>query len=130
MNGWEPSDRGVSFHFGADVLETFLCKNSLSLIVRAHQVVEDGYEFFNRRSLVTLFSAPNYCGQVSTQMITYESGKYGGVCFFPQFDNAGAIMSVSDDLTCSFTILPVRKKMEICVFFGAEIVVYFCTTGA
>ncbi len=82
MNGWEPSDRGVSFHFGADVLETFLCKNSLSLIVRAHQVVEDGYEFFNRRSLVTLFSAPNYCGQVSTHMITYESGKYGDVCFF------------------------------------------------
>ncbi len=38
-------------------------------------------------------------------------------------------MSVSDDLTCSFTILPVRKKMEISVFFGAETVVYFCTAG-
>ena len=25
------------------------------------QVVEDGYEFFARRQLVTLFSAPNYC---------------------------------------------------------------------
>ena len=30
---------------------------------RAHQVVEDGYEFFAKRSLVTLFSAPNYCGE-------------------------------------------------------------------
>ncbi len=26
------------------------------------QVVEDGYEFFAKRQLVTLFSAPNYCG--------------------------------------------------------------------
>ncbi len=115
MSGWEPSDRGVSFHFGADVLEAFLLKNSLSLLVRAHQVsskqpilhqrkkisgfflplkvVEDGYEFFNRRSLVTLFSAPNYCGQ---------------------FDNAGAIMSVGDDLTCSFTILPVIIITRVC----------------
>ena len=50
------------------------------------QVVEDGYEFFNQRSLVTLFSAPNYCGQ---------------------FDNAGAVMQVREDLTCSFAILPV-----------------------
>lgn len=26
------------------------------------QVVEDGYEFFCKRKLITLFSAPNYCG--------------------------------------------------------------------
>ena len=24
---------------------------------------EDGYEFFAKRQLVTLFSAPNYCGE-------------------------------------------------------------------
>ena len=33
----------------------------MDLICRAHQVVEDGYEFFSKRQLVTLFSAPNYC---------------------------------------------------------------------
>ncbi len=27
------------------------------------QVVEDGYEFFAKRQLVTLFSDPNYCGE-------------------------------------------------------------------
>ena len=27
------------------------------------QVVEDGYEFFAKRQLVTVFSAPNYCGE-------------------------------------------------------------------
>lgn len=30
----------------------------MDLICRAHQVVEDGYEFFAKRQLVTLFSAP------------------------------------------------------------------------
>ena len=57
---------------------------------RAHQVVEDGYEFFAKRQLVTLFSAPNYCGE---------------------FDNAGAMMSVDETLMCSFQILkPADKK--------------------
>lgn len=47
------------------------------------QVVEDGYEFFAKRQLVTLFSAPNYCGE---------------------FDNAGAMMSVDESLMCSFQV--------------------------
>ena len=34
------------------------------------QVVEDGYEFFARRQLVTLFSAPNYCGAAHTRART------------------------------------------------------------
>ena len=77
----------MSYVFGTDVIDTFLARHNLSLIVRAHQVVEDGYEFFHHRKLVTLFSAPNYCSQ---------------------FDNAGAVMIVKEDLTCSFSILPVR----------------------
>jgi len=52
-------------------------------------VVEDGYEFFAKRQLVTVFSAPNYCGE---------------------FDNAGAMMSVDDTLMCSFQILKPAEK--------------------
>lgn len=48
------------------------------------QVVEDGYEFFAKRRLVTIFSAPNYGGE---------------------FDNAGALLSVDQSLVCSFEIL-------------------------
>ena len=90
--GWEPSDRGVSYRFGSDIVEAFLAKNNLSLIVRAHQVVEDGYEFFHERALVTIFSAPNYCGA---------------------FDNAGCMMTVKEDLTCSFSILPVSYSIYL-----------------
>lgn len=46
-------------------------------------MVEDGYEFFAKRQLVTLFSAPNYCGE---------------------FDNAGGMMSVDESLMCSFQV--------------------------
>lgn len=84
ITGWGENDRGVSFTFGHDVVQKFLHKHDMDLVCRAHQVVEDGYEFFAKRSLVTLFSAPNYCGE---------------------FDNAGAMMTVDDTLMCSFQIL-------------------------
>jgi serine/threonine-protein phosphatase PP1 catalytic subunit len=61
IQGWGENDRGVSFTFGPDVVTSFLKRQELDLICRAHQVVEDGYEFFAKRQLVTLFSAPNYC---------------------------------------------------------------------
>lgn len=90
VSGWADSDRGVSFVFGADIVTSFLQKQDMDLIVRAHQVVEDGYEFFAKRQLITLFSAPNYCGE---------------------FDNAGAMMSIDETLMCSFKVLkPVRSQ--------------------
>lgn len=61
-NGWEENERGCSWTFGYDIVESFLEKFDLDLIIRGHQVVEDGYEFFCNRKLLTVFSAPNYCG--------------------------------------------------------------------
>lgn len=46
ITGWNENDRGVSFTFGGDVVRQFLRRHDLDLVVRAHQVVEDGYEFF------------------------------------------------------------------------------------
>jgi serine/threonine-protein phosphatase PP1 catalytic subunit len=89
--GWAESERGVSYTFGEDVVAKFLEAHDLDLLVRAHQVVEDGYEFFANRMLVTLFSAPNYCGE---------------------FDNAGAVMAVDDTLMCSFHILQPAAKPQ------------------
>ncbi|KAI9171720.1 serine/threonine-protein phosphatase PP-Z [Paramyrothecium foliicola] len=81
---WEANERGVSYCFGKRVITDFLAVHDFDLICRAHMVVEDGYEFFNDRVLVTVFSAPNYCGE---------------------FDNWGAVMSVSSELLCSFELL-------------------------
>jgi diadenosine tetraphosphatase ApaH/serine/threonine PP2A family protein phosphatase len=44
IQGWAENDRGVSFVFGADVVAAFLEQHDLDLLVRAHQVVEDGYD--------------------------------------------------------------------------------------
>jgi len=90
ISGWEENDRGISYVFGGDVVEEFLNEHNLDLVVRAHQVIEDGYEFFSGRKLVTIFSAPNYCGE---------------------FDNCGATMIINTDLKCHFQLLkPSTKK--------------------
>ena len=83
-NEWEDNERGVSYCYNKVAINKFLNRFGFDLVCRAHMVVEDGYEFFNERSLVTVFSAPNYCGE---------------------FDNWGAVMSVSEGLLCSFELL-------------------------
>ena len=52
ITGWAENDRGVSYVFGPDIVTDFLDKNDFDLVVRAHQVVEDGYEFFASRQMV------------------------------------------------------------------------------
>lgn len=90
MVGWSPNvERGISKIFGVDVIEKFLEDLNLDLVCRAHQIVEEGYEFLAERRLVTVFSAANYCGE---------------------FDNSGAMMNVDEDLTCSFQIIPGNRK--------------------
>mmetsp|Transcript_41651 Transcript_41651/g.118799 ORF Transcript_41651/g.118799 Transcript_41651/m.118799 type:complete len:1081 (-) Transcript_41651:19-3261(-) len=81
--GWAENDRGVSYTFGPDVVASLLEREGLELVARAHQVVEDGYEFFAARRLVTIFSAPDYCGE---------------------FNNHAALMVVEEDLRCSFEL--------------------------
>lgn len=49
--GWGENDRGVSFTFGEDVVAQFLRRHDLDLVCRAHQVVEDGYEFFCEKAI-------------------------------------------------------------------------------
>ena len=89
--GYGVNDRGVSVTFGAKVVEEFLKKNDLDLICRAHQVVEDGYEFFGDRSLVTVFSAPDYCGE---------------------YQNCAAMMIVDNNLMCSFKVLKPLSEVD------------------
>jgi serine/threonine-protein phosphatase PP1 catalytic subunit len=81
---YDENDRGVSVIFGEKIVEDFNKKNDLDLIIRAHQVVDEGYEFFANRQLITIFSAPNYCGE---------------------FDNSAGIMIIDESLTCSLKVL-------------------------
>jgi diadenosine tetraphosphatase ApaH/serine/threonine PP2A family protein phosphatase len=81
-----PSPRNVSYVFSDEALSRFLARNDLDIVVRAHQVVEDGYQFFpaHQRKLITIFGATNYCDE---------------------FLNRGAALEVRDDMCCSILTL-------------------------
>lgn len=85
QEGWVVNSRGAGWLFGARVAREFNQLNGLSLIARAHQLVQEGYKFsFSpENSLVTVWSAPNY---------TYTCG------------NLASIMKLKEDLKPEFTI--------------------------
>ena len=58
----ENRERNTSVLFGRRALESFLRAANLRMVVRGHQLCSYGYEFIWERQLLTLFSAPNYCG--------------------------------------------------------------------
>lgn len=67
LPGRGPSKRGVGLSFGADVTKRFLQDNSLDLVVRSHEVKDEGYEIEHDGKLITVFSAPNYCDQMGNK---------------------------------------------------------------
>lgn len=87
---WAVSPRGAGWYFGAKVTREFLQNNELDLICRAHQLVQDGYKFaFDDDSLVTVWSAPNYC---------YRCG------------NVASILAVDEHLNREFKIFDAVAK--------------------
>jgi serine/threonine-protein phosphatase PP1 catalytic subunit len=92
VDGWGTNERGVSVTFNENIVNKMVEDLDIDLICRAHQVVENGYDFFADKKLVTVFSAPNYCNQ---------------------FDNAGGMMIVDENLICGFKILVPKIKNKI-----------------
>ncbi|KAM3717314.1 putative serine/threonine-protein phosphatase C06A1.3 [Dirofilaria immitis] len=95
-DGWFYSPRGLSYSFGKGVLLAACKLLKIDLIIRAHQVVQDGYELMVGKKLITIFSAPNYAGQ---------------------FNNAGAVVCIDDDLQVTFQQLrvpPGPSCMRLC----------------
>ncbi|KAJ5075692.1 serine/threonine-protein phosphatase pp2a-related [Anaeramoeba ignava] len=80
-DGFGPSARGAGYTFGKDVSRKFNQRNGLTLTVRAHQLIMEGYSIHHDGAVVTLFSAPNYCMRC---------------------ENKGAIMEVDDYMNRKF----------------------------
>ncbi|KAJ1730872.1 Palmitoyl-protein thioesterase 1 [Coemansia biformis] len=81
QNGRTPSPRGTAIQYGPDVTREFCEKNGLTMVIRSHQQVDEGYEIAHNGQMVTVFSAPNYC-DAST--------------------NKGAYIRIAPDLSCTY----------------------------
>jgi serine/threonine-protein phosphatase 5 len=67
MRDFGISSRGGAFTFSKGVTEKFLRKNNLDLLVRSHEVEDDGVGFQHGDKCITVFSAPNYLGTVGNK---------------------------------------------------------------
>lgn len=83
--GWGLSPRGAGFTFGYDISNAFNHTNGLQVIVRAHQLVMEGYSWSQDCNVLTLFSAPNYCYRCGNKAAIMDVDESFGFQF-TQFD--------------------------------------------
>lgn len=91
VDSWAVSPRGAGWLFGAKVVNEFCEINDLSLICRAHQLVQEGIKYWFDEKLVTVWSAPNYC---------YRCGNVAAILSFPDVNTREAkiFKAVPDEL--------------------------------
>ncbi|PIC32409.1 hypothetical protein B9Z55_012747 [Caenorhabditis nigoni] len=71
-DGWFQSYRGISYLFGKRVVDEACKRLNISLIIRSHMVVPDGFEVMNGRRLITVFSVANYAGNAAAVLCVNE----------------------------------------------------------
>ena len=89
----DPNGTGNIVRFGPDRVQQFLKLNNLTMILRAHECVMDGFERFAKGQLITVFSATDYCGR---------------------HKNAGAVLVISKNLEITpKLIFPIEMNTHV-----------------
>lgn len=89
--GWGVSPRGAGYLFGQTAVLQFNRTNGIEVIARAHQLVMDGFKWWFDKTLVTVWSAPNYC---------YRCG------------NTASIMELDEKMTPNFKLFDAAPASE------------------
>ena len=128
VENWGVSPRGAGWLFGGSVTREvrppslalsfsmsemyaqFNHVNSLSLIARAHQLVQEGYKYMFDEALATVWSAPNYCyrcGNMAAILIVRENGTRDFTVYGPAEENERdtAQQRTRRAVRCSFNTL-------------------------
>lgn len=88
------TDRGFGYFYGETAVKRFLERNGLNMICRGHEAEDKGFKIHFPQSapVVTVFSAPNYCGD---------------------FENTAAVMHIDENSEYKFTFLcPMEQDAE------------------
>ena len=80
-----PSNRGTGYLYGLKAIETFLKTNKLEVIIRAHQCVQNGIMSNSNNTVITVFSASNYCGTTANNsgVLIISNGQHSEVIYPP-----------------------------------------------
>ena len=64
VNDYAPSIKGAGQFYGEEAVNSFLKENSnIEMIIRSHELVDNGYKYQFKNKLLTVFSAPDYGGR-------------------------------------------------------------------
>ncbi|CAD5228866.1 unnamed protein product [Bursaphelenchus okinawaensis] len=94
LQGWAMNSRGISLSFSDKVVEQFCTNLNIDLIVRGHQLtkemIRNGYRFFFKGRLLSIFSAPNYLNM----------------------RNSACVLKVSKSMKCRFIVFKMQTKKQ------------------
>ncbi len=75
VRGFKPSPRGPGIYvFGEDVFTEFAEENGVEVMVRAHEVFPQGFKWYFRGRILSLFSAAQYTIPVNAKVGEMEGG--------------------------------------------------------
>ena len=100
---WKINNRGAGHIFGKNQVNEFLYLNNLNLIIRSHQLIKEGYQYFFSNKLISIWSAPNYMYRSGNKASILKLNNnnlenLNFICFEESLNNKNKI---PDDITIS-----------------------------
>merc|ERR1711971_471943 len=83
LEKWALNPRGTGVLFNGIAHKEFCENNGIRLVCRAHQLINEGIKYIYDKSLVTVWSAPNYCYRCSNlaSVLEINNGEENPIIF-------------------------------------------------